>query len=140
MFYSVSIKRKRRDYDVVGPFFGDHPAPDWKRRVANGIVDTGVAATVILSPGPYAAQAATDGYTVMKEALDPIISMVQGSAYWIAYLWMLTGAVIIITGNRSKGLSMIKMAGIGYIVVQFVPTLMDLVHRAGTAAGHAGHR
>lgn len=137
MFEAVSIRRKRQDYEVVGPFFGERPAPvDWKKKAT----DAGVAATtVILSPGPHQALA-SDGYEIMKEALNPIISMVQGSAYWIAYLWMLTGAVIIITGNRSKGLSMIKMAGIGYIVVQFVPAMMDIVHKAGQAAGHAGNR
>jgi hypothetical protein len=40
---------------------------------------------------------------------------------------MLGGGLFVMIGNSEKGFSMIQKAGIGYIMVQLLPLLMDLL-------------
>jgi len=40
---------------------------------------------------------------------------------------MLGGGVYIMIGNSEKGIGMIQKAGLGYILIQMLPLLMDLL-------------
>ncbi|UOY92918.1 hypothetical protein MUG87_01870 [Ectobacillus sp. JY-23] len=66
-------------------------------------------------------------------AFDPIISLVQGVAYPVTFLMIGGGFLLIIMGQRSKGLSMIKWAAVGYIGLQFAPSIMQILVEVGKA-------
>jgi hypothetical protein len=61
------------------------------------------------------------------KAVDPIIQLIQGISYPVGFIMMAAGFLVIMTGNKQKGLNMIKWAAIGYIGMQFVPVLMALL-------------
>lgn len=65
-------------------------------------------------------------------AADPIIEIAQAASYPLAFLWLTGGFLLIMTGNKSKGIEKIKWAGIGYVGLQFVPFLMKLLANIGT--------
>lgn len=60
-------------------------------------------------------------------AFDPIIDLMQGIAYPVSFLMITCGALLIMTGQKSRGLSMMKYAGLGYIALQLAPALMDIL-------------
>jgi hypothetical protein len=67
----------------------------------------------------------------MKEGLNPIIELLAGLGYPLTYAMLIVGAIMIITGKKSKGLEVIKWACIGYIGLQFVPFLLNLLADIG---------
>lgn len=67
----------------------------------------------------------------MKEGLNPIIELLAGLGYPLTYAMLIVGAIMIITGKKSKGLEVIKWACIGYIGLQFVPFLLNLLAEIG---------
>lgn len=60
-------------------------------------------------------------------AFDPLIQLLQGLAYPVSFLMLTTGAILVMIGQKSRGLSMIKGAGIGYILLQLTPALMSIL-------------
>lgn len=67
----------------------------------------------------------------MKEGLNPIIELLAGLGYPLTYAMLIVGAIMIITGKKSKGLDVIKWACIGYIGLQFIPFLLNLLADIG---------
>lgn len=84
-----------------------------------------MAAVGLLLLTPAMAAAATKD--VIIRAMYPIIELAQGISYPLTFLMVVGGMLLIITGNRAKGIEMIKWAVIGYIGVQFAPSLMKLL-------------
>jgi hypothetical protein len=64
-------------------------------------------------------------------ALRPLIDLFQALSYPIAFLTLSAGMLMIIIGNRSKGIDMCKWAGVGYIGMQFVPGIMNMLAEVG---------
>jgi hypothetical protein len=60
-------------------------------------------------------------------AFDPLIQLLQGLAYPISFLMLTAGGLLIMTGQKSRGLDMIKYAGVGYILLQLAPALMAIL-------------
>ncbi|MEH6943664.1 hypothetical protein [Bacillus sp. JJ722] len=60
-------------------------------------------------------------------AFDPLIALVQALSYPIGLTVMLCGGIFLMLGNADRGLTMIQRAGAGYIAVQLLPLLMDLL-------------
>lgn len=67
----------------------------------------------------------------MKEGLNPIIELLAGLGYPVTYAMLIVGAIMIITGKKSKGLDVIKWACIGYIGLQFVPFVLGMLEEIG---------
>ena len=65
------------------------------------------------------------------EACWPIVDLLQGASYPIAYIMISAGVLLVIVGQRSKGLNMIKWAAVGYITMQFVPSIMQILVEVG---------
>jgi hypothetical protein len=65
------------------------------------------------------------------QACQPIIDLVQGIAYPLAYISIATGICLIIIGQKNEGFRLVKWAGIGYILMQWVPGLMKMMHEIG---------
>ncbi|HDR7875924.1 hypothetical protein AB1I77_25455 [Bacillus paranthracis] len=60
-------------------------------------------------------------------AFDPVISLIQGISYPVAFIMISTGFLLIMTGQKHRGLSCIKWASIGYVGAQLAPALMDIL-------------
>jgi hypothetical protein len=66
-------------------------------------------------------------------AVDPIIELIQGLSYPVGFVMICAGFLVIMTGNRQKGLHIIKWAAIGYIGMQFAPAIMSILIEVGKA-------
>ncbi|MEH7254351.1 hypothetical protein V7111_19710 [Neobacillus niacini] len=60
-------------------------------------------------------------------AFDPLIQLIQGISYPVGFIMITAGFLVMMTGNRQKGLNMIKWAAIGYIGMQFAPAIMAIL-------------
>jgi hypothetical protein len=67
----------------------------------------------------------------IMEAFNPVINLIQGIAYPLAYITLGTGVCLIIIGQKSEGLKLMKWAGIGYILMQWLPGLMKMMYTIG---------
>lgn len=75
---------------------------------------------------------------IVMRAFAPVVDLVQAVAYPVCYLMMAAGALLIATGNRSKGIASMKWAAIGYIILQFTPALMQILVGVGDAMRAGG--
>lgn len=88
----------------------------------------GVVVTAFGSGTP--AHASMMGDIIMK-ACDPIIDLLQGISYPVAFIMMTGGFLLIMTGQTGRGMHMIKWACLGYLGLQFAPALMKIVITIG---------
>lgn len=68
-------------------------------------------------------------------ACDPIIQLIQGVSYPVGFIMITAGFLVIMTGNRQKGVNIIKWAAIGYIGMQLAPAIMTILVEVGKAMG-----
>ncbi|MBA2878077.1 hypothetical protein HNR63_001131 [Anoxybacillus kamchatkensis] len=68
-------------------------------------------------------------------AFDPLIELVQALAYPVGFTMICAGFLVIMTGNRHKGLHIIKWAAIGFIGMQFAPGIMSILLEVGKSIG-----
>lgn len=69
-------------------------------------------------------------YDKMLHAFDPLIALVQALAYPVAMVVVLGGALFIMIGNKEKGFSMMQGAGLGYVLVQMTPLVLNILVEA----------
>ena len=67
----------------------------------------------------------------IKDAFDPIIDLVQGVSYPVCFLMLCGGFLLVMIGQKHRGLTMIKWAAIGYIGMQLAPAIMDIIVEIG---------
>lgn len=91
----------------------------------------GALATMALAR-PETVMAAAMSAKIMH-AFSPLISALQALSYPVSFLGMGTGMLLISVGQRHRGISMIKWAAIGYIGMQLVPGIMEMVAQVGEA-------
>lgn len=68
-------------------------------------------------------------------AFDPLIQLIQAIAYPVGFTMICAGFLVIMTGNRHKGLHIIKWAAIGFIGMQFAPGIMSILVEVGKSIG-----
>jgi hypothetical protein len=68
-------------------------------------------------------------------AFNPIIQLIQGLSYPVGFIMLTAGFLVMMTGNRQKGLNMIKWAAIGYVGMQFAPAVMTILVEVGRELG-----
>lgn len=68
-------------------------------------------------------------------AFNPVVQLLQGMSYPVCFIMLSAGFLVIMTGNRSKGLNLIKWAAIGYIGMQLAPAIMTILVEVGKAMG-----
>lgn len=68
-------------------------------------------------------------------AFDPLIQLIQAIAYPVGFTMICAGFLVIMTGNRHKGLHIIKWAAIGFIGMQFAPGIMSILLEVGKSIG-----
>lgn len=67
------------------------------------------------------------------EAIEPITDLLGGLSYPICYIMLATGLLLVMSGNKSKGLEIAKWAIIGFIGMQFLPVVMALLVKIAEA-------
>lgn len=60
-------------------------------------------------------------------AFEPLVELVKALSYPICLVMMLGGGLFVMIGNSERGFGMIQKAGLGYVLVQMLPILMDLL-------------
>jgi hypothetical protein len=134
VFYSVALPRFRRQKIEVVPwrdFFdemGSVLTARQKRKISALLA--GATAVNVLRLEHAEASGLADK---IIGAFDPIIQLAQGVSYPIAFLMICGGFLLIMVGQRSKGLSMLKWAAVGYVGMQFAPAIMQILVGVGKA-------
>lgn len=73
----------------------------------------------------------------IMDAFEPIVDLLQGISYPVGLIMLTGGMLLVMVGQQSRGVRMIKWAAIGYIGMQFVPALMEILVDIGK--GMRGH-
>jgi len=69
------------------------------------------------------------------EAFMPLVDMIQALSYPIALVMLTGGALLFMINQKDKGVSLIQNASIGYILVQLMPLMMNLLVGIGGSVG-----
>jgi len=95
---------------------------------------TQVASTAVYANGPvdYVKGQAKEQ---IVNAFQPLVDMIQALSYPIALVMLTGGALLFMINQKDKGISLIQNASIGYILVQLMPLMMQLLVGIGGAVG-----
>lgn len=66
----------------------------------------------------------------LHSALKPIHDLIKGFAHEIYAVFMAWGAIECIIGKTQQGFTRMKTATLGYVLLYWVPTIIDLVNGA----------
>lgn len=92
-----------------------------------------IGATIAVNNYSYAyAKDMTEITTKIRQSTNPLVEVLAALGYPLTYSMFIIGALMVITGRKSKGLDIIKWAAIGYIGVQFVPFFLGMLEMVGT--------
>lgn len=91
----------------------------------------GIATATVTPSTCYAASDLAAVGDKIRVLTSPITELLASLGYPITYGMLIVGAIMIITGRKSKGLDVIKWACMGYIGLQFVPFLLSLLEMIG---------
>ncbi|WP_129692299.1 hypothetical protein [Gottfriedia acidiceleris] len=69
----------------------------------------------------------------VAHAFDPLFQAIAGFAYPACFFTISAGCILIMIGQKHKGLHMIKWAAIGFIGLQFAPGIMTVLMEVGRA-------
>lgn len=91
------------------------------------LVKYGIPAVLAVQTMSGNAYAAND----IKTGLKPIIQTLQDLADPVAYCFMIYGSIKYITGHAQEGQKMIGSAIGGFILIQWIPWIFDLIRKVG---------
>lgn len=69
----------------------------------------------------------------IREVFNPIVEMLASLGYPTAYTMLIVGGLMVITGRKAKGLEIIKWVSVGYIALQIIPFLLNVLEMIGSA-------
>lgn len=95
------------------------------------LVKYGIPALVIFQTSTGNVYAANE----IKEGLKPIIKTLQDLADPVAYCFMIYGGIKYITGHATEGQKMIGQAIGGFILIQWIPWIFELIKKVGHPGG-----
>jgi hypothetical protein len=132
----------------ISDFLGGNPAKEVKKGSETAFLwGLGIGLINQIPPIPHLAIPASTmptpmpiilGFSVADKiisAFNPIVQLLQGMSYPVCFIMLSAGFLVIMTGNRSKGLNLIKWAAIGYIGMQLAPAIMTILVEVGKAMG-----
>lgn len=67
----------------------------------------------------------------------PITDLLRGLSYPVCFIMIGIGILLIIVGNKKHGMDIMKYASIGYLAMQFLPSMMKILSDIGTTMAHA---
>lgn len=112
-----------------GSFFAGEVRP--KERTAV-IILPAVTAGMFTMLMPEVTHASMVGVKIVH-AFNPLIQALQAFSYPVSFLGMAAGMLLVSVGQRHRGITMVKWAAIGYIGMQLVPGIMEMVAQVGDA-------
>jgi hypothetical protein len=130
--YAKGLKTKVPDHNVMAEMenkFMQLIAKDKYVKTMYSIVNGIIIANCNISM--VSATDLTNTANTIRKTTSPIIELLASLGYPVTYSMLIVGAIMIITGKKSKGLEVIKWACIGYIGLQFVPFLLGLLEQIG---------
>ena len=71
----------------------------------------------------------------ISTAFNPVIELLQAVSFPLAFLCITLGILLLLVGQRHKAMQIIKYAVIGYLAMQLVPGLMQILHSVGQQVG-----
>ncbi len=95
---------------------------------------TQVASTAIYANGPVEYVKGQAKQQIL-DAFQPLVDMIQALSYPIALVMLTGGALLFMINQKDKGVSLIQNASIGYILVQLMPLMMQLLVGIGGSVG-----
>lgn len=69
----------------------------------------------------------------IREIFNPITDLLASLGYPTAYVMLIVGGLMIITGRKARGIEVIKWASVGYISLQLVPFILNVLEMVGMA-------
>jgi hypothetical protein len=123
---------RRRDYQVVpwSDLKKSEPDLQWGN-IEKFLLPVGIGLSLTLMQPHMALALGTKG--LMIKAFSPIVDLVQGASYPLALISISAGMLLITMGNRHKGMEFIKWGALGFIGMQFIPGIMEILMQAGAA-------
>ncbi|MCM3160971.1 hypothetical protein [Metabacillus litoralis] len=91
------------------------------------ITNTTTASAQEINNTAITVAAQVDMYDKMVTAFDPLIILVQSLAYPIATVVVLGGAIMVMIGQKDKGYSLMMSAGLGYVLVNMTPMILNIL-------------
>jgi hypothetical protein len=76
---------------------------------------------------PVAAMTSQQIYDKMLVAFEPVTTLIQALAYPLASIIVLVGAILMMCSRKDKGIDMISNAGLGIILVNILPLLLNIL-------------
>jgi len=67
----------------------------------------------------------------VKEGLKPLISALQDLAEPVAYCFMIYGGLKMASGHNNEGQKILKSAIGGYVFIQWIPWIFDIIKGVG---------
>jgi hypothetical protein len=67
------------------------------------------------------------------KAFNPITDLMKGLSYPTCFIMMAAGILLLISGNKHKGVNMAKWAAVGFLLMQFLPAIMQLLVEVGNS-------
>lgn len=132
---------RRTETMTIKEFLNPEPKPKIDKKKVTAMVTSAIPLAMVnripvYAAGPEAIPANAVGDAIREKiihAFDPVIEMLIALSYPVAGVMISAGSLMVMIGSRDKGLSMINLAGLGYILVQLSPLLMDLLVQVGNA-------
>ena len=93
----------------------------------HNIIKYGVPATILIVSSNTQVLAESS----ISAKLHPVIALLQDLVEPVSYCFMIYGGLKIISGNKSRGLEILKDAAAGYVLVQWIPWLFDIIRSIG---------
>ncbi|CAM3642414.1 hypothetical protein [Mesobacillus zeae] len=109
---------------------GETNAPRRSGTAVKAAVGIGIAlVSLTFGDVSLAAAGAVDAAVTAKVVtmFTPLVDLVRALSYPISLVMMLGGGLSVMIGLSERGFSMIQRAGLGYVLVQMLPILMDLL-------------
>ncbi len=102
---------------------------EYKPIIKTAVIAGSVVLCIAFGDASFASANVIDGAVMDKVtgAFSPLIDLVRALSYPIGLVMMLGGGLFVMIGNSERGLSMIQKAGLGYVLIQMLPILMDLL-------------
>lgn len=130
----IGLFKRKVETMSVKEFMNRDRHVDMSKRNYKPIVKACVTAGVIVLSLTFgdvslAAAGTVNGAVTAKvvNAFAPLVELVKALSYPISLVMMLGGGLFIMIGRSEHGLAMIQKAGLGYVLVQMLPLLMDLL-------------
>ncbi|PHA02986.1 hypothetical protein COE51_01195 [Bacillus pseudomycoides] len=112
--------------------FHEFMSGDYKKKEKATLYAAGLGTALLLGNSHYA-QAGGWIEDKIISAFDPLIQLVQGISYPLCFLTLSCGFILIMLGQKNKGVSLLKWSCLGYIGLQFAPAIMQILVQIGKA-------